>query len=209
MSLFTHKTWFSKQKQSGVMLFIAMIALVVLSLAAVALIRSVDTNNLIAGNLSYKQTAAASSSFGVESMANQLGIKLLAYSYTSDPTNGYYAVCTTYSTAGTCDGKNLTATANWVPGTTSRLATGSGVTAGVDTYGNTVQYIVERMCNVAGAPTQAVSCLSSLSVLDTSSKNVPNGPKGPSSPFGAAIYRVTVRVDGPKNTLSYIQAYMY
>ena len=208
MSLFTHKTWFSKQKQSGVVLFIAMIALVVMSLAAVALIRSVDTNNLIAGNLSYKQTAAASSSFGVESMANQLGIKLLTYSEASDPTNGYYAVCTTYSTAGTCDGKNLTATANWVPGTTSRLATGSGVTAGVDTYGNTVQYIVERMCNAVGSA-RITPCLISSSVLDTSSKNTPNGPKGISSQFNAAIYRVTVRVAGPKNTLSYIQAYMY
>ena len=208
MSLFTHKTWSSKQKQSGVVLFIAMIALVVMSLAAVALIRSVDTNNLIAGNLSYKQTAAASSSFGVESMANQLGIKLLTYSEASDPTNGYYAVCTTYSTAGTCDGKNLTATANWVPGTTSRLATGSGVTAGVDTYGNTVQYIVERMCRAVGNA-MTNPCLISSSVLDTSSKSIPNGPKGPSNHFNAAIYRVTVRVAGPKNTLSYIQAYMY
>ena len=208
MSILTHQNWTSKQSQSGVVLFIAMIALVVMSLAAVALIRSVDTNNLIAGNLSYKQTAAASSSFGVESMANELGIKLLTYSEASDPANGYYAVCTTYSTAGTCDGKNLTAVANWVPGTTSRLATGNGVTAGVDTYGNTVQYIVERMCKAVGSAS-ATPCLSSSSVLDTSSKNVPNGPKGPSSQFNAAIYRVTVRVAGPKNTLSYIQAYMY
>ena len=208
MSLFTHKTWVCKQKQSGLALFIAMIALVVLSLAAVALIRSVDTNNLIAGNLSYKQTAAASSNFGVESMANQLGIRLLTYSEASDPTNGYYAVCTTYSTVGTCDGRNLTVTANWVPGTTSRLATGSGVTAGVDTYGNTVQYIVERMCTAVG---NAITnpCLISSSVLDTSSKSIPNGPPPPSNLFNAAIYRVTVRVAGPKNTLSYIQAYMY
>ena len=36
-------------QQSGMVLFLALIALVVLSLAAVALIRSVDTNNLIAG----------------------------------------------------------------------------------------------------------------------------------------------------------------
>ena len=208
MSSFTHKTWSSKQSQSGVVLFIAMIALVVMSLAAVALIRSVDTNNLIAGNLSYKQTAAASSSFGVESMANQLGINLLTYSEASDPTNGYYALCSTYSTAGTCDGKNLTAAANWVPGNTSRLATGSGVTAGVDTYGNTVQYIVERMCKSVGSATTS-PCLSSSSFLDANSKNVPNGPPPPSYLFNAAIYRVTVRVAGPKNTLSYIQAYLY
>ena len=44
-------------KQQGVVLFIALVALVVMSLAAVALIRSVDTNTLIGGNLSFKQAA--------------------------------------------------------------------------------------------------------------------------------------------------------
>ena len=41
--------------QSGVVLFIALIVLVAMSLAGVALVRSVDTNLLIAGNLAFKQ----------------------------------------------------------------------------------------------------------------------------------------------------------
>ncbi len=210
MSLQINQHWYNKQSQSGVVLFIAMIALVVMSLAAVALIRSVDTNNLITGNLSYKQTAAASSSFGVESMANQLGISTFSYSEASDPANGYYALCSTYSTAGTCDGINLTAATTWVPGTTSRLATGSGITAGKDAYGNTVQYVVERMCKATGSVDAAATyCLKSSTDLDQNSHNVPNGPKGPGLISSAAIYRVTVRVAGPKNTLSYIQSYMY
>jgi type IV pilus assembly protein PilX len=200
--------WRGKHAQSGVVLFIAMVALVVLSLAAVALIRSVDTNSLITGNLSYKQTAATSSSYGVESMADQLGISALAYSTANDATNGYYAVCTTYSTAGTCNGVNLTADASWVPGTTSRLATGLGITAGKDLYGNTVQYIVERMCNAAGTATKSI-CMTTSTLSDKSSKNVPNGPPPPPTATDAPIYRVTVRVAGPKNTLSYTQAFIY
>ena len=43
-------------KQRGVVLFIALIALVAMSLAAVALVRSVDTATIIAGNLAFKQS---------------------------------------------------------------------------------------------------------------------------------------------------------
>jgi len=53
-------------RQRGVVLFFALIALVVMSLAAVALIRSVDTNTLIAGNLAFKQAATSSGDSGLE-----------------------------------------------------------------------------------------------------------------------------------------------
>ena len=43
----------SRRKQSGVVLFISLIILVAMSLAGIALIRSVDTSNLIAGNLAF------------------------------------------------------------------------------------------------------------------------------------------------------------
>ena len=54
------------KQQRGVVLFLALIALVIMSLAAVALIRSVDTNTLIAGNLSFKQAATTSADAGTE-----------------------------------------------------------------------------------------------------------------------------------------------
>ena len=41
--------------QQGVILFIALIVLVAMSLAGIALMRSVDTNVLIAGNLAFRQ----------------------------------------------------------------------------------------------------------------------------------------------------------
>ena len=46
-----------------------------MSLAAVTLIRSVDTNTVIAGNLSFKQSALVSSDRAVESALNWLEIK--------------------------------------------------------------------------------------------------------------------------------------
>ena len=47
----------SGASQRGVVLLIALIVLVALALAGVALIRSVDTTNLIAGNMSLHQSA--------------------------------------------------------------------------------------------------------------------------------------------------------
>jgi Tfp pilus assembly protein PilV len=198
----------SKRLQSGVVLFIALIALVVMSLAAVALIRSVDTNSLIAGNLSYKQTAAISSSYGIESMADTLGVKPLNYGDATDAVNGYYARCTTFDTSPTrpCNGEGLTADASWTSGVSSRTADGVGIVAGVDAYGNAIQYIVERMCSQVGAISKS-SCLLSPVDLDNRSHNTP--PKaGPMVLTDIPLYRVTVRVTGPKNTVSYVQAFI-
>lgn len=200
-----------RHAQQGVVLFIALMSLVVMSLAAVALIRSVDTNSQITGNLAFRQTATISSSYGIESMADTLGAQPFVNANTSDRPNGYYAVCNDpILGAADCSSANLTLDSTWVPGTTSRLATGVGIstgTPGIDAFGNTVQYIVERMCNTAGAPTPA-SCLLAAVGSD------PGGPPchypscAPETLNNTPIYRVTVRVSGPKNTVNYIQAFL-
>ena len=211
MNLTQHQYLQLKSKQTGVVLFLAMIALVVMSLAAVALIRSVDTNSMITGNLAYKQTAAISSSYGIESMVDALGPMPLTYGDANDAANGYYALCSNFDggSADRCSGNNLTADASWVAGTNSSLATGTGLVAGRDAYGNTIQYIVERMCHQVGAPAKA-ACLQAGSDPDNGTKNVLNEPVAgaPKTPTEIPVYRVTVRIAGPKNTVSYIQAFI-
>ena len=44
--------------QRGLVLFFALIALVAMSLAALALVRSVDTSTLISGNLAFRQAVS-------------------------------------------------------------------------------------------------------------------------------------------------------
>src|SRR3954465_1126782 len=53
-------------RQRGAILFIALIVLVAMSLAGIALMRSVDTNVLIAGNLVFRQGATAGADRGIE-----------------------------------------------------------------------------------------------------------------------------------------------
>jgi Tfp pilus assembly protein PilX len=62
----------SQKIQSGVVLIIALIVLVAMTLAALALVRSVDTNNLIAGNMAFQQAAKHSADAGVEAAATWL-----------------------------------------------------------------------------------------------------------------------------------------
>src|ERR1044072_4039301 len=52
--------------QRGVVLFIALIVLVALMLASVSLVRSVDTANIIAGNLAFKQASVQAADTGIE-----------------------------------------------------------------------------------------------------------------------------------------------
>ena len=94
--------------QRGVTLFFALIALVSIMLAAVALVRSVDTSTIIAGNLAFQQAATRSTDTGAE--AAMAWLKTQADSTTDNPTttaahpfnndspaNGYYATWGTNS----------------------------------------------------------------------------------------------------------------
>ena len=197
-----------QQRQQGFVLFLALVSLVVMSLAAVALIRSVDTNSQITGNLAFRQNATLSSAYGLEAVAQTIGAQPLGYEETSKAGDGYYATCLSFDNAAAnpCGGERLTQDAIWIPDTNSQLAEGlPGVLNGIDPYGNTVQYIVERMCNQVGE-TLVGRCIVT--------RTEPGGPVCPPTcglvkdePEISPLYRITVRIAGPKNTISYVQGY--
>src|SRR4051812_10143783 len=54
------------KKQGGVVLFIALVVLVAMSLAGIAMVRSVDTGSLVAGNMAFKQGATLAGDAGTE-----------------------------------------------------------------------------------------------------------------------------------------------
>lgn len=202
--------------QNGLVLFVALVALVVMSLAAVALIRSVDTNTLVTGNLAFKQSASITSSFGLEAMADTIGANPLVYADISHPADGYYANCEFVEATPsnrTCRDNHLTMEATWTDAN-SRLANSllTGINNGRDQYGNTIRYVVERMCRNEG-PANATHCLMSLEDDGSNngcSNNVGTSTAGlimPCTSVPIPLYRVTVRINGPKNTVSYVQAF--
>jgi Tfp pilus assembly protein PilX len=191
-----------KSKQQGIVLFFALIALVIMSLAAVALIRSVDTNTIIAGNLASKQSAVTSADSGVETAITWMsGVSDLAIFNADDAAKGYYATQTANPT-----------TFNWDASDSLPADDASGLidANGKDMSGNTVRYVVQRMCRNPGAPAKE-NCLFGAPVVESNSQSVRDTTRaGAVLPVEQSpMYRITARVIGPRNTVSYIQAFVY
>lgn len=174
-----------KQKQTGVVLFIALIALVVLTLAGIAMVHSTTTANLIAENRAYDLAAVQVSDTGVESAIVYLTNTILAHPDTAIA-NAYFPLTQALQPDGT-------PVANWsaIP-----MSTISG-------YG--VQYVIERMCTGTLPVTSlATNCMVSNAVaLNNGSKQA---GRPALTPPVSVYYRISVRATGPKNTTSLIRA---
>lgn len=198
--------------QRGVVLFVVMLVLVVMALAASALVRSVDISTLAAGNLSFKQSALSATDIGVEaSIAKFRTGSTLAFGPTTEgdvAAEAYFATIqatdsrgvptallnpTTFDTAHASN--CFWATADWA---TTRTACTSAAPA--SSMGQ-VRYLIDRQCTVAG-PYNADTCNAA-----DGSGNTPGGSEDSlhTGVENSPVYRVTVRVDGPKNTVSFSQ----
>jgi len=173
------------EKQRGVVLFIALIALVALTLAGIALVRSMDTGNVIAGNLAFKQAALQASDTGVEKAFAALP-NIIATSLDTNIPGQYFA------TIQPVDAKGVPTTINW--------ATTLSDTTTVPGY--TVQYVIDRLCQGPTPVTDIQTKCSSVASLGGGSKKA-NAPVFSSAT--AVYYRVTVRVTGPRNSVSMVQ----
>lgn len=172
-------------KQRGVVLIVAIIILVAMTLAGIALIRSTDTANLIAGNFGFRQGAVQASDVGVEAAWVALP-GIISTSLDTNITNKYYATMQSLDAKGVPVGIDFDSAYS--------------VTAG----DYTVNYVIERLCTgtLPVTNTQA-NCIADL----------PTGGKG-SNKSGSIIfasgarvyYRVTTRVTGPRNTVTFVQA---
>jgi Tfp pilus assembly protein PilX len=180
-------------RERGAVLFIALIVLVAMSLAGIALIRSVDTTNLIAGNLAFKQNATHGGDWGAEQARTWLSTQAATTLYADVP--GLYS-------AAMQTGLDFTATDpsrpdfDWAANSFGPVA---------DPAGNEVRYVIHRMCDLAGNP-------SSVNCVRTSLGGTVGGTQGGATYGSAALpstsqiyYRITTRVTGPRNTVSYVQ----
>jgi Tfp pilus assembly protein PilX len=192
--------------ERGVVLFIALIVLVALSLAAVALVRSVDTGNIIAGNLAFKQSTINAADLGIEAAMDALGwitqnnLDANLIQAPSVTTNKYWY----YATRRQVDSRGVPTTKEQGAGGTATAIDWSSVPIISTMEGNDVRVVIDRLC-LGPAPVTDVqqNCFFDDVAGDTGTK------KTHESVFSGAdslYYRVTVRVAGPRNTVSMVQA---
>lgn len=188
-----------RNPQRGVVLFIALIVLVAMSLAGIAVMRSVDSSVVISGNLAFKQTATQSSDTAMAQAFQWLNNNSAGATLQSDvAASGYFSA----RPAMEPDWSNL---ANW----TNAVVLNGGA---ADATGNVVRYVIHRMCTEPNTPYNA----SNAGVNNVCALSYPASAAavGGSMLVGAPtfetlpqlFYRITARVDGPRNTVSIVQA---
>ena len=141
-----------KRSQQGVVLFIALIALVAMTLAGIALVRSVDTGNIIAGNVAFKQAALQEADRGVEAGYDALnGTTPIANRDVDDPALNYYASIQQ-------EDPNRAGVPSLLSVASPAIPPGISITNSAT--GNTIYYVIERLCSAAGAASSANCVLS-------------------------------------------------
>jgi type IV pilus assembly protein PilX len=210
------------QRQRGMSMLFAMLTLMVLSLAAVALVRSVDTGALVVGNLGFKQGATAASDVAMQRALTWLNgvATTVTVNANGAPGSGYFA---TSLEDLDVTGK-LTSTANkmalvdWLgDGTCSYVdpANFSGVCIAPKTEvladGSSAKWVIMRMCAAAGAVAAGNTCSRPKSTSVTNSTE--RGELRPGGRITAAVsspyYRVVVRAQGPRNTVSFTESIVH
>ena len=185
--------------QSGIVLIVALIVLIAMTIAAIALIRSTDLTNIIAGNLAFKQGATHAGDTGVEAAFafldnNNVGTFL----HNDRPDQGY-------SANGNDPTRSPVAGQTWETFWQTLADANRIVTLPTDAAGNTVSYIIDRLCALPGDPASGASCTASTVASTSSPSGEEGGEKGITAP-SATYYRITVRIAGPRNTVSFVQS---
>jgi len=185
----------SPGKQKGVTLMITLIMLVVMTLSAIALIRSTDTTNLIAGNVAFQQGTTNSAQRGIQAgMADLARLNNgIALGSQYSPVNcnqtqtPWWSWWNTINLSQKCTSNNA---ATFKPALAlDPLGNNS------DASGNTVYYLIERLCNKS---TDTKYDCEAKTGVDTSS-TMPYW-------YPIQLYRITAFVSGPRGTQSLVQA---
>ncbi len=188
----------SRERQQGMVLEIVLVVLVALLLASVSLFRSVDTSSTVSGNIAFKSDANNRAQLAFDQV---IAWTTNAKNFDTYITNGVDLPSRNYSA------RMLEVDAQGIPVVLRNLDTFDAsythappATALMNAEGMRVRYLAERMCTTNGALNK------NHCTYAYEADEVENGPikivKEPDKP----ALRVTVRVDGPRNTVSFIQA---
>jgi type IV pilus assembly protein PilX len=185
----------SAVRQQGVVLIFSLIVLLILAIGAVAVLRSVNSSLLSAGNLAFhrdlvNQAEQAVSTVMTEFKTNAPPLNgatiadLPAANYVSTalPTNAQGVPLVLLNNAAFAA---VGSAANILPGATPDV---------------TIRYIIDRLCTNTGNA-NIINCVQStgLPTGGTANKNTALAPPS------ATVYRISVRVDGPRNTQAFLQ----
>lgn len=209
--------------QRGVSLLFALLALAAISLAAVALVRSVDSGSLLIGNLSFKQDATAAADRATEEARAWLmaGGRDLTV---DDPSEGYYATSQDGldPTGRLTSAGNRMAVINWgdsdscacvAAGTCLNCTRTPSPERPYNNDSVRARFLITRLCPSTGAVTSANACAQPAATALSQGKGRGEVRVGtetrPSETSQAPYYRIIVRTVSGRNTVSFTETVLY
>jgi len=185
-----------RASQRGYMLLLVLIALVAMMISGIALVRSMDTNQLVAGNMASRNSTVHSADLAVQLAAAWLTANANTGALWADaPATGYYAAR---------QEPNWTLPATWSQCTTTA---GPSPCISTDAAGNQVSWVIHRMCTSAGSPSNQFCSSANSSGGGSAGKSYSTSA---ANYLGAStnFYRITIQVVGPRNTTTLSQAFV-
>jgi len=178
--------------QRGVVVLIALVAMLALGYAGTALMRSVEATTAITGNIGLSQAAILATDAAIESAIAALFERhLIADTANDDETQSYYA------------SRQPQEDARGIPYRLQQVGSYADDARVIDAgNGNVVRYLIERMCTGSG-PAIRETCVLTPAV-DAPTPGTVTNPEPPP----VALYRQTIRVDGPAGTIVFAQAWL-
>ncbi len=189
----------ARARQRGAVLLIALIMLLALTMAGLALMRSVSTSNIIAGNLAFQQAATHSAGAGIETAVSWLQANTANTTLHSNILTG-----SGMRYVAQRQDPNPATNQSWDDFWRNTLDPNAVNTLAPDAAGNTVSFVIHRLCNSEGAPTYP-GCSAPAVDVQSAGNSFGSGVVA-LNPTREVYYRITARVTGPRNTLSYVQA---
>ena len=185
------------RSQRGVTLIIALIVLVAMTLAGVAMMRSVDTGSIVAGNIAFRQSSVHAADQGLQAgysyiLARAGGTSLYNDDNTAGPTsNGYFS-------------NTPASEPDWMNDASQWTNAGQINGGAQDAGGNIVFYRIERMCQNANVAPDS-NCGSTPDTTAISGEGVDQSSPNFFTLPPATHYRITARAVGPRNSITVVQ----
>lgn len=174
-----------QQKQRGVVLFVALVVLVVMSLGGISMMRAADTGTQIAGNLAFRQSALHAAERAFEQAMQRVSIISSTGASTSD-------------NPGLCYQKSYLQVDSPSSLPWSTAACDLGIDSGT---GNRVQLLINRLSNDTFTANTLAPADSSPGMTKKSSGGKMNGL--------FEHYRIIARVSDSKGMVTFIEEKIY
>jgi len=190
MELLTSARRAARRGESGIVLLVILIVLVVLTVGTIAIVRSMDTSNVISGNFAFKQAAMQVSDRGITDAMNNLATITVGSGGNLNQTNRYFS-----TRQASVDGVGVPTAINWT-NVQCRDEKNNACDPDTDIGKYRVQYYIERQCTANPTLSDLVSIKTNCDyeVRQTSPEQI------------AVRYRIIIRVQGPRNAAGMYEA---